>query len=207
MYSVEIQSINKRLILVSQKQQFFFFFLNLHLWSCERILNVLSENLLWHADHICYCPKYFPRQKVVQSQAEWDYTELIECTGFLQRQPESHRRIKFGAGTCWRVLHYTGSTTAIALTLRSKLERLTVSSSFSLRFLFWNDTTKQRSDSHHIFTAMFCVEMWGIFILMTLLWTRWRIQRNVRQFNNSVWLFCLCDSQDWSPTGCQGWEM
>lgn len=39
------------------------------------------------------------------------------------------------------VLRYTGSTTAsqgaaIALTLRSKLERLTVSSSFSLRFLF-----------------------------------------------------------------------
>lgn len=53
---------------------------------------------------ICYCPDYFPRQKVVRSEGEWDYTELTECAGF-QRQPESHRRIQFGARTCSTALH------------------------------------------------------------------------------------------------------
>lgn len=89
------------------------------------------------------CLFYFlmRRQKAVHSEGERDYPELIECTGFLQRHPESYRRIKVRCKDMSKgatpVFNATASRGAVAaLTLRSKLERLTVSSSFSLRFLF-----------------------------------------------------------------------
>lgn len=63
-----------------------------------------------------------------------------------------------------------------------------------------------------------CVEMWETTvsvihlehqsaIFMTLFWNRWQIQRNKHENSIENCLFCLCDSQDWSPTECQGWEM
>lgn len=98
---------------------------------------ILKDNVDW-----IFCHHYHLLRQVCQWKAGWDYPELI-----TQRSP--HGCLRWVPESCIAVCledTFKGETlelhpvdkqeAAKTLTLRSKPDRLTVSSSFSLRFLF-----------------------------------------------------------------------